>query len=82
MQQSCCCRCGCGRCGAPALVGFAGKRQWMELLNVGKKGRAKVARIDTGPQTLRPQVGEPLACLAAAFRLRINIYIYIYIYYI
>ncbi|GFH08180.1 UDG domain-containing protein [Haematococcus lacustris] len=28
--------CTCGLCGAPALVAFTGKRQYMELLNFGK----------------------------------------------
>ncbi len=49
-------RCTCKRCGAPAVVGFAGKRQWMELLNVGRKGRDRVMRLEHGLQTARPQV--------------------------
>jgi hypothetical protein len=38
------------------VVGFAGKRQWMELLNVGRKGRDRVMRLEHGLQTARPQV--------------------------
>lgn len=48
-------RCVCGQCGAPAVVGFAGKRQWMELLNVGRKGRDKYTRLEHGIQQMRPQ---------------------------
>lgn len=33
--------CNCSQCGAPALVAFAGKRQYLELLNWGKKGKNK-----------------------------------------
>lgn len=49
-------RCECGQCGAPALVAFAGKRQWMELLNCSKKGKARLSRIDLGLQSMRPEV--------------------------
>lgn len=58
-------RCTCGRCGAPAVVGFAGKRQWMELLNIGRKGRDKITRLEHGVQAERPQVrvGPHLACM-------------------
>jgi len=39
------------------LVCFAGKRQWMELLNMGKKGKEKRTRIEGGKQTGdRPEV--------------------------
>lgn len=39
--------CTCGMCGAPALVAFTGKRQFLELLNIDaagqlRKGKAKV----------------------------------------
>jgi hypothetical protein len=50
------CRCVCGECGAPAVVGFAGKRQWMELLNVGRKGREKYTKLEHGLQPMRPDV--------------------------
>ncbi|KAK9903322.1 hypothetical protein WJX75_002770 [Coccomyxa subellipsoidea] len=46
--------CVCGECGAPAVVGFAGKRQWMELLNVGRKGREKYTKLEHGLQPMRP----------------------------
>ena len=49
-------RCTCGSCGAPKFVCFAGKRQWMELLNTGKKGKEKLTKIEQGLQALRPQV--------------------------
>ena len=52
------CRCVCGKCGAPAVVGFAGKRQWMELLNVGRKGRDKYTKLDHGMQHMRPEVRD------------------------
>lgn len=35
-----CAGCVCGRCGAPSIVAFSGKRQFVELLNVGRGGRA------------------------------------------
>ncbi len=53
-------RCVCGECGAPAVVGFAGKRQWMELLNKGRKGRDKYTKLDHGVQHMRPQVPSHL----------------------
>jgi len=59
------CSCTCGRCGAPSMVCFAGKRQWMELLNLGKKGKEKLTRVDGGKQTtIRPAVrfSLPIAC--------------------
>lgn len=33
--------CKCGRCGAPALVAFTGKRQYLELLNIDASGRLR-----------------------------------------
>ena len=53
-------RCQCGRCGAPAMVAFAGKRQFMDMCNVGRKGKAKLTRLDIGLQRELPQVD--LAC--------------------
>lgn len=52
-------RCTCGKCGAPSLVCFAGKRQWMELLNTGKKGKEKVTRIEGGMQAGKRPEGWP-----------------------
>lgn len=49
----------CTACAAPPLVAFAGKRQWMELLNVDRRGRDKVTRLAIGPQSMRPQVTRP-----------------------
>ena len=49
-------RCTCGGCGAPKFICYAGKRQWMELLNTGKKGKEKISKIEQGRQVLRPQV--------------------------
>ena len=49
-------RCTCGSCGAPKFICYAGKRQWMELLNTGKRGKEKISKIDQGRQVLRPQV--------------------------
>mmetsp|Transcript_15363 Transcript_15363/g.46373 ORF Transcript_15363/g.46373 Transcript_15363/m.46373 type:complete len:342 (+) Transcript_15363:122-1147(+) len=51
--------CTCGACGAPAIVAFTGKRQFMELLNAGKTGRAKHKTVPLGPTDLRPE-GWPL----------------------
>jgi hypothetical protein len=46
------------------MVCFAGKRQWMELLNMGKKGKEKLTRIEGGKQTgVRPDVGPHFYCL-------------------
>lgn len=45
--------CTCGRCGEPAFVAFAGKRQYLELMNVGRAGR-KLASVKTGPQDELP----------------------------
>ena len=50
------CRCNCGKCGAPALVAFSGKRQWSELINTGRKGKSKVTKFAIGPQNMRPEV--------------------------
>lgn len=49
-------RCVCGRCGAPALVAFSGKRQWVELLNTGRPRAQWVKTVPLGPQSLRAQV--------------------------
>ena len=53
-----CCRCTCGQCGVPQVIAFSGKRQWSELINIGKRGKAKVTNIPTGlqPTDLRPPV--------------------------
>jgi hypothetical protein len=49
--------CTCGSCGAPPLLAFTGKRQYLELLNIdasgkARKGKAKVASaaVQLGPQ--------------------------------
>ncbi|KAF6266407.1 hypothetical protein COO60DRAFT_1697378 [Scenedesmus sp. NREL 46B-D3] len=49
--------CRCGRCGAPALVAFTGKRHYLELLNIDdagqqRKGKARIASaaVALGPQ--------------------------------
>ncbi|KAK9833304.1 hypothetical protein WJX81_004791 [Elliptochloris bilobata] len=47
--------CVCGRCGAPAVVAFSGKRQWVELLNTGRPRAQWVKTVPLGPQDLRPQ---------------------------
>lgn len=60
------CRCKCGRCGAPPLVAFSGKRQWSELINTGRKGSKKIAKFDVGPQSMRPEartISFTFACL-------------------
>ena len=54
-------RCKCGKCGAPALVAFSGKRQWSELINTGRKGKNKVTKFVTGPQNMRPEVSRNCA---------------------
>ncbi|KAK9815922.1 hypothetical protein WJX72_012023 [[Myrmecia] bisecta] len=46
--------CACGQCAAPPFVGFAGKRQWCELVNIGRKGKDKITKVDCGPQSERP----------------------------
>lgn len=58
-------RCTCGQCGAPALVAFSGKRQWVELLNTGRARAQWVKTVPLGPQSLRPQV-RVQACRAAS----------------
>ena len=50
--------CTCGRCGQPAFVAFSGKRQYLELMNVGRVGR-KLSSVTTGPQEELPP-GWPL----------------------
>ncbi|KAG2442614.1 hypothetical protein HXX76_002699 [Chlamydomonas incerta] len=51
--------CSCGRCGAPRLVAFTGKRQFLELMNVG----AGPARPRYGRQAaLPPGWPLPAAC--------------------
>lgn len=50
------CRCSCGECGAPAYIAWSGKRQWMELLNVGRRGREKYKKLEQGLQHMRPKV--------------------------
>ena len=45
--------CTCGRCGEPVFVAFAGKRQYLELMNVGRAGR-KLDSVKIGPQAELP----------------------------
>lgn len=40
--------CTCGRCGAPSLVAFSGKRQFLELLNVGRSARDRIKTVEVG----------------------------------
>ena len=40
--------CQCGNCGAPMLVAFAGKRQYIELLNINRKGK-KITTVPPPP---------------------------------
>lgn len=49
------CRCG-GRCGEPRLMAFSGKRQFLELLNAGRKGKDRAS----GGATLCQQAGIPM----------------------
>ena len=49
-------RCCCRQCGAPALVAFAGKRQFMDMYNMGRKGKGKMTRVQTGVQHELPKV--------------------------
>jgi len=49
-------RCMCGHCGAPAVVAFSGKRQWVELLNAGRPRAEWVKTVPLGPQQERPNV--------------------------
>ncbi|GLC44399.1 uracil DNA N-glycosylase Thp1 [Pleodorina starrii] len=46
--------CTCGRCGAPSLVAFSGKRHYLELLNVGRAPRDRVKTVEHGPQLQLP----------------------------
>ena len=48
-------RCTCGTCGAPRLVAFTGKRQYMELMNIGRVGKAKLKNVKLGRQTGFPE---------------------------
>ena len=48
-------RCTCGECGAPAYVAWSGKRQWMELLNVGRRGKDRYQTLQHGLQHTRPK---------------------------
>ena len=48
------CRCTCGRCGAPPLVAFTGKRQYVELMTVGRADKKKVTKVDFGRQAVLP----------------------------
>ncbi len=52
-------RCTCGTCGAPRLVAFTGKRQYMELMNIGRVGKAKLKNVQLGRQTAFPEVRLP-----------------------
>ncbi|KAK9808370.1 hypothetical protein WJX73_007553 [Symbiochloris irregularis] len=55
MQRACeSSGCGCGMCGAPCIVAFAGKRQYLDMSNIGRKGKAKLTRLNVGRQKLRP----------------------------
>ena len=50
--------CECGACGAPRIVAFTGKRQFVELLNADLKAlglKKKVSKIDLGRQELVPK---------------------------
>ncbi|KXZ56817.1 hypothetical protein GPECTOR_1g736 [Gonium pectorale] len=47
--------CTCGLCGAPRLVAFSGKRQFLELLNVGRSGRDRAKTVEFGPQSELPR---------------------------
>lgn len=38
------------------MVAFAGKRQFMDICNIGRKGKQKLTRVDTGIQTDTPEV--------------------------
>mmetsp|Transcript_30374 Transcript_30374/g.78014 ORF Transcript_30374/g.78014 Transcript_30374/m.78014 type:complete len:149 (+) Transcript_30374:269-715(+) len=51
--------CSCGECGAPRLVAFPGKRQYLELLNIGRRGASKVKTVEFGVQHVLPE-GWPL----------------------
>eukprot|EP00198_Chlamydomonas_reinhardtii_P014066 XP_001703403.1 predicted protein [Chlamydomonas reinhardtii] len=52
--------CRCGLCGAPRLVAFTGKRQYLELMNVGAgPARNKVKTVEFGRQAALPP-GWPL----------------------
>ncbi len=48
------CRCTCGECGAPAYIAWSGKRQWMELLNIGRVRKDRYAKLEHGLQHMRP----------------------------
>ena len=67
-------RCTCGACGAPRLVAFTGKRQYLELMNIGRTGKAKLKNVQLGRQTAFPEArrqGQHLslvACLARVAR--------------
>ena len=49
------CSCTCGECGAPAYVAWSGKRQWMELLNVGRRRKDRYQTLQHGLQHTRPK---------------------------
>ena len=53
-------RCTCGRCGAPRLVAFTGKRQYLEIMNIGRVGKAKLKNVQLGRQTAFPQARRHL----------------------
>ena len=59
-------RCTCGECGAPVYIAWSGKRQWMELLNVGRKGKERYKKLDQGLQHMRPEVKS--SCCAHQFQ--------------
>eukprot|EP00210_Caulerpa_lentillifera_P006782 g6481.t1 len=46
--------CHCGNCGAPRFVAFAGKRQWIELFNSGRRSKDKIKSAPIGRQSIVP----------------------------
>eukprot|EP00803_Ostreobium_quekettii_P001391 evm.model.scf_794.2 EVM.evm.TU.scf_794.2 scf_794:37497-41914(+) len=42
--------CECGRCGAPCIVAFCGKRHFLEVYNVGRKPRDRLKTAEIGQQ--------------------------------
>jgi hypothetical protein len=55
----------CGKCSAPALVAFSGKKQYVELLNIGRKGAAKIKTVELGrqPKELLPPGADSACCI-------------------
>ena len=48
--------CKCGKCGAPSIVAFCGKRQFLEVVNAGRPSRSKLKTAEIGPQIDLPSV--------------------------